>query len=124
MAAGNAGLMASARMVYGDELDVLFGTLIPTPADRIRAVDRRSVIDLGGGTTNYAVYADGIVKHTGVLAVGGDHVSNDLAYGLKVPLGRAEHLKIEERLAAGNPPEVRERAGRAKVRCCGCWQVC
>src|SRR6202030_4847812 len=34
-------------------------------------------------------------KHTGVLAVGGDHVSNDLAYGLKVPLGRAEHLKIE-----------------------------
>ncbi len=53
------------------------------------------VIDIGGGTTNYAVYADGIIKHTGVLAVGGDHVSNDLAYGLKVPLGRAEQLKIE-----------------------------
>jgi cell division protein FtsA len=53
------------------------------------------VIDIGGGTTNYAVYADGIIKHTGVLAVGGDHVSNDLAYGLKVALGRAEHLKIE-----------------------------
>jgi cell division protein FtsA len=53
------------------------------------------VLDIGGGTTNYAVYADGIIKHTGVLAVGGDHVSNDLAYGLKVPLGRAEQLKIE-----------------------------
>jgi cell division protein FtsA len=53
------------------------------------------VIDLGGGTTSFAVYADGIIKHTGVLAVGGDHVSNDLAYGLKVPLGRAELLKIE-----------------------------
>ncbi|MDB6022573.1 MAG: Cell division protein FtsA, partial [Pedosphaera sp.] len=53
------------------------------------------VIDLGGGTTNFAVYADGIIKHTGVLAVGGDHVSNDLAYGLKVPLGRAEQLKID-----------------------------
>jgi cell division protein FtsA len=53
------------------------------------------VIDVGGGTTNYAVYADGIIKHTGVIAVGGDHVSNDLAYGLKVPLGRAEQLKIE-----------------------------
>jgi cell division protein FtsA len=53
------------------------------------------VIDLGGGTTNFAVYADGIIKHTGVLAVGGDHVSNDLAYGLKVPLGRAEQLKVE-----------------------------
>ncbi len=53
------------------------------------------VVDLGGGTTNFAVYADGIIKHTGVLAIGGDHVSNDLAYGLKVPLGRAEQLKIE-----------------------------
>src|SRR3954470_12557362 len=50
------------------------------------------VIDLGAGTTNFAVYADGIIKHTGVLAVGGDHVSNDLAYGLKVALGRAEQL--------------------------------
>src|SRR6266516_3902031 len=53
------------------------------------------VIDIGGGTTEYVVYANGIIKHTGVLAVGGDHVSNDLAYGLKVPLSRAEQLKIE-----------------------------
>src|SRR3954465_3125732 len=53
------------------------------------------VIDIGGGTTEYTVYADGIIKHTGVLAVGGDHISNDLAYGLKVPLGRAEQLKVE-----------------------------
>jgi len=53
------------------------------------------VIDIGGGTTDYVVYAKGIIKHTGVLAVGGDHLSNDLAYGLKVPLSRAEQLKIE-----------------------------
>jgi cell division protein FtsA len=53
------------------------------------------VIDIGGGTTEYVVYADGVIKHVGVLAVGGDHVSNDLAYGLKVPLGRAEQLKIQ-----------------------------
>jgi cell division protein FtsA len=53
------------------------------------------VIDIGGGTTEYVVYANGIIKYTGVLAVGGDHVSNDLAYGLKVPLSRAEKLKIE-----------------------------
>jgi cell division protein FtsA len=53
------------------------------------------VIDIGGGTTDYVVYSNGIIKHTGVLAVGGDHVSNDLAYGLKVPLSRAEQLKIE-----------------------------
>ena len=53
------------------------------------------VIDIGGGTTDYVVYANGIIKHTGVLAIGGDHVSNDLAYGLKVPLSRAEQLKLE-----------------------------
>jgi cell division protein FtsA len=53
------------------------------------------VIDIGGGTTEYVVYADGVIKHIGVLAVGGDHVSNDLAWGLKVPLSRAEQLKIE-----------------------------
>jgi len=53
------------------------------------------VIDLGGGATEYVVYSGGIIKHTGVLAVGGDHISNDLAYGLKIPLGRAEELKIK-----------------------------
>ena len=53
------------------------------------------VIDFGGGTTEYVLYANGIIKHTGILAVGGDHVSNDLAYGLKISLGRAERLKVE-----------------------------
>jgi cell division protein FtsA len=53
------------------------------------------VIDMGSGVTNYVVYSRGVIKHTGVLSVGGDHVSNDLAYGLKVPLGRAEQLKID-----------------------------
>ncbi|HTG44234.1 MAG TPA: cell division protein FtsA, partial [Verrucomicrobiae bacterium] len=52
-------------------------------------------IDIGSGVTDYVVYTRGVIKHTGVLAVGGDHVSNDLAYGLKVPLGRAEQLKID-----------------------------
>jgi len=61
------------------------------------------VIDMGSGTTEYIVYADGIIKHTGVLAVGGDHVSNDLAYGLKAPLGRAEQLKIEHGSALLDP---------------------
>jgi len=32
------------------------------------------------GTTDYAFYVAGVIKHTGVLAIGGDHVSNDLAY--------------------------------------------
>jgi len=61
------------------------------------------VIDLGGGTTEYVVCTEGIVKQTGLIAVGGDHVSNDLAYGLKVPLSRAERLKIEHGCAEVDP---------------------
>jgi cell division protein FtsA len=53
------------------------------------------VIDLGGGTTEFMVCLDGVIRHLGLLAVGGDHVTNDLAYGLKVPLSRAEQLKLE-----------------------------
>ncbi len=53
------------------------------------------VIDMGGGATEFVACVDGVVRHTGLLAVGGDHVTNDLAYGLKVPLSRAEQLKIE-----------------------------
>jgi cell division protein FtsA len=53
------------------------------------------VIDIGGGTTDYVVYANGVIKYTGVLAIGGDHISNDLACGLKVSLSRAEKLKLE-----------------------------
>ena len=53
------------------------------------------VVDIGGGTTEFVVYSEGAIRHAGVLAVGGDHVSNDLAFGLKVSLSRAQKLKHE-----------------------------
>ncbi|HON06551.1 MAG TPA: cell division protein FtsA [Verrucomicrobiota bacterium] len=53
------------------------------------------VIDLGAGTTDYVVTVDGLVKHCGVIAVGGDHITNDLAQGLRLPIGQAEQLKIK-----------------------------
>ena len=53
------------------------------------------VIDLGAGTTEYAVYSEGIIRHTGVLVVGMDHVTNDLAFGLKVSLSRANKLMVQ-----------------------------
>ena len=53
------------------------------------------VIDMGGGTTEYVVYSRGIIRHSGVLTIGGDHVTNDLAIGLKISLQRAEKLKRE-----------------------------
>ncbi len=93
-------LQNAIRVVKGLQLevdDIVFGGL----ASALALLNNEQkelgslVIDIGGGTTEYVVYAKGIVKHTGVLAVGGDHVSNDLAYGLKISLSRAEQFKLE-----------------------------
>ncbi len=54
------------------------------------------VIDIGGGTTDYILYVDGAVKQSGILAVGGDHITNDISMGLRIPMTRAEKLKVEE----------------------------
>jgi cell division protein FtsA len=54
------------------------------------------VVDIGGGVTDYVVYLDETVRHSGVLAVGGDHITNDISIGLRIPITRAEKLKIEE----------------------------
>jgi len=53
------------------------------------------VIDMGGGTTDYIVYREGTIQYSGVLAVGGDHITNDVAIGLRIPMNRAETLKVE-----------------------------
>jgi glyoxylase-like metal-dependent hydrolase (beta-lactamase superfamily II) len=71
-------LMASARLVYGDELDGLFGTLAPTPAARIRAVERTGVVELGGGRRLESHYSPGHAKHHVGLV---DSVTGDLYVG-------------------------------------------
>ena len=53
------------------------------------------VIDMGGGTTDFVICARGAVRHSGVVAVGGDHIANDISLGLKIPLSAAERLKVE-----------------------------
>lgn len=93
-------LQNAIRVVKGMQLDVeevVFNGLASSLA--VLSPEQKElgalVIDLGAGTTDYVVYSGGVIKHTGVLAVGGDHVTNDLAFGLKVPQGRADQLKIE-----------------------------
>lgn len=53
------------------------------------------VIDLGAGVTNFVATIDGVQKYCGVLAVGGDHITSDISAALRIPLGRAEDLKIK-----------------------------
>ena len=54
------------------------------------------VINLGGGISDYIAYQKGAVVHTGVLGVGGDHLTNDIVSGLKIPYAKAELLKKTE----------------------------
>jgi cell division protein FtsA len=51
------------------------------------------LIDIGGGTTDVALYREGAVWHTMILPLGGDHISNDIAIGLRTPAADAEDLK-------------------------------
>ncbi len=51
------------------------------------------VCDIGGGTTDLAIYVDGDVWHTMVLAVGGNHITADIAHGLHLPISQAEEIK-------------------------------
>ena len=51
------------------------------------------VIDIGGGTTDVALLRDGAIWHTAILPLGGDHITNDIAVGLRTPMADAEDLK-------------------------------
>jgi cell division protein FtsA len=53
------------------------------------------ICDMGGGTTDMAIYIGGDVWHTNVLAVGGDHITSDIAHGLRLPITQAEEIKIK-----------------------------
>lgn len=58
--------------------------------------DGAMVLDLGGGCTGYAIYADGGLAATGVIGVGGDHISNDIASAFQTTQAQADELKLTE----------------------------
>lgn len=62
------------------------------PAEREMGV---ALVDIGGGTTDIAIYSEGSVMHTAILPTGGLHVTNDLAVGLRAPFEAAEGIKVK-----------------------------
>lgn len=52
-----------------------------------------ALVDIGGGTTDVAIFVDGAIKHTAVLSLGGNHLTNDIAVGLRTPTAEAEKIK-------------------------------
>jgi len=67
--------------------------VVLTEQDRQMGV---AVCDIGGGTTDLAIYVDGDVWHTMVLAVGGNHITQDIAHGLRLPVQQAEEVKKQQ----------------------------
>jgi cell division protein FtsA len=61
-----------------------------------------ALIDIGGGTTDLAMFERGSIWHTAVLPVGGDHFTNDLAVGLRTPIPDAERLKKKHGCCVGS----------------------
>jgi cell division protein FtsA len=55
-----------------------------------------AVCDIGGGTTDLAIYVNGDVWHTMVLAVGGNHITQDIAHGLRLSISQAEEVKKQQ----------------------------
>jgi cell division protein FtsA len=68
-------------------------------ADAVLTQDERdlgvALFDIGGGTTDVAIFYEGSVRHTAVIGLGGSNVTNDLAIGLRTPVERAEQLKLQ-----------------------------
>jgi cell division protein FtsA len=52
-----------------------------------------ALVDIGGGTTDIAIYREGWLRHTAVLGIGGNHFTNDISVGLRLPFNEAERVK-------------------------------
>jgi cell division protein FtsA len=83
------------------------------------------MIDIGGGTTDIAIFTEGAIRHTGVIPIAGDQVTNDIAMALRTPTEFAEDLKIKYACALAqlaspdemiNVPGVGDRASRELSR--------
>lgn len=53
------------------------------------------MVDIGGGTTDIAVFTEGAIRHTGVIPIAGDQVTNDIAMALRTPTDNADEIKIK-----------------------------
>lgn len=90
-------------------------------ADAVLRADEKEqgivLVDIGGGTTDIAVYREGMPRHTAVLTLGGNHITNDIAIGLGIPVEEAERIKkryghsIAEMVDYSEEIEVRDANG-------------
>ncbi len=66
------------------------------------------LLDIGGGTTDLAIFYDGAIRHTQVIALGGEYITNDIAIGIRTPYKQAEITKKKYATLAITPEEKKE----------------
>jgi cell division protein FtsA len=88
-------IVKSCQRAGCDVADIVLEQL--ASAEAVLSADEKelgvAMIDIGGGTTDIAIFVDGAIKHTAVLSLGGNHLTNDIAVGLRTPVGEAEKIK-------------------------------
>jgi cell division protein FtsA len=88
-------LLKCCELTGIEVVDIVFEPL--ASAEAILTEDEKelgvAIIDIGGGTTDIILYKDGWLRHSSVLAVGGNHFTNDIAVGLRIALQEAERVK-------------------------------
>jgi len=117
-------VIKSVNRVGLDVNDVILEQLASSEAALSRDEKELGValIDIGGGTTDIAVFSEGSIKHTAVLSLGGSYLTNDIAVGLRTPTNEAEKIKIKYGCAytplipADDTIEVPSVGGRAPRR--------
>ncbi|TDX53009.1 cell division protein FtsA [Orenia marismortui] len=67
------------------------------------------LVDMGGGTTDIAIFKEGSIWYTSILPVGGDHVTSDIAVGMRTPMHNAERLKIQYGCASASLIDENEK---------------
>ena len=98
------------RVIRGIDLDVsdIIISSIASGAVLLEESEKENgtlVIDIGGGTTDFALYRKGYIVLTGVVSIGGDHITNDLSIGLRVGRKSAEEIKQKNGRAYFEPED-------------------
>ncbi len=102
-----------AKCVRRCGLDVVDLILQPLASgNSVLSEDERELgvclLDIGGGTSDMAVYTNGAIKHTSVIPIAGDHITNDIAMALRTPTKEAEEIKLAHGCAYRNLVDAQE----------------